>query len=142
MHCVRRGRLPHYRGFPMIIFQHRIYRQDLRANPALIYIFGDNQARYGLGGQAAEMRGEPNAHGIATLKSPDVFWSDADLPDNCCVLDADFAPLFKAARNGRMIVLPSDGVGTGLADLKRRAPQTFQYLQKLWNKLIEEGSRP
>lgn len=125
----------------MIILQHRIYRVDLRSNPDLTYVFGDNEARYGFGGQAGEMRGEPNAHGVATLKAPGQYWTDADFDRQCGVLDADFAPLFEIASSGGSIVLPIDGVGTGLARLRDTAPRTFAYLETLWKTLIESGSK-
>jgi len=48
-----------------ILYQDQIKRDDLRAHPDRIYLFGDNVARQGRGGQAKEMRGEPNALGIA-----------------------------------------------------------------------------
>lgn len=41
-----------------------IKRQDLKSNPNTQYLFGDNLKRSGFGGQAKEMRGEPNAIGI------------------------------------------------------------------------------
>ena len=53
-----------------IIFQKMIYREDLIRNPDTIYLFGDNDKRKGLGGQAKEMRGESNAIGIRTKKAP------------------------------------------------------------------------
>jgi hypothetical protein len=40
-----------------ILYQHRIYRMDLIANPNILYVFGDNTKRVGMGGQAGEMRG-------------------------------------------------------------------------------------
>lgn len=109
----------------MVILQSRIYRADLKANPGIAYVFGDNEERWGLGGQAAEMRGEPNAVGVATLKAPGVFWSDG----NYATIYRDMAPLVLALRDGHLIVFPLDGIGTGLADLERRAPHTFAYLQ-------------
>ncbi len=123
-----------------VIFQKRIYRADLQANPHVLYVMGDNEGRYGLGGQAGEMRNEPNAIGIATLKAPGVFWTDADRTRQSNVLSADFAPLFTAVEQGRTIVLPLDGVGTGLARLEQSAPMTFAYLQKLWNHLIAKAN--
>lgn len=117
-----------------VIFQKFIIRQDLRNNPNDIYVFGDNEARQGMGGQAGQMRGEPNAHGIATLKMPE-YWTDNEYYRQCEILDKDFAPLFIAKSEGRTIVLPADGIGTGIADLERRAPETFKHLQKLWRDL-------
>ncbi len=117
-----------------LIIQSRIYRVDLRANPQALYVFGDNAERWGRGGQAAEMRGEPNAIGIATLRSPGIFWSDDDLVANCGIIDADMAPLFAALTAGRTVVFPLNGVGTGLARLRENAPDTFRHLQ---NKISE-----
>ena len=47
-----------------------ITREYVRANPDKIFLFGDNLEQRGLGGQAAAMRGEPNAVGIPTKKRP------------------------------------------------------------------------
>lgn len=112
-----------------LIFQSRIYRADPKANPNVIYCFGDNERRVGLGGQAAEMRGEPNALGVATLAAPHVFWTDADADRQNAIIDADMRPIFKALRDGRAVVFPLDGIGSGLADLERRSPLTWRHLQ-------------
>lgn len=114
----------------MIVYQHRIFRRDLRLNPRLLYVFGDNVARVGLGGQAGECRGEPNAHGIATLDAPGAFWSDDSLGLNVAQLERDFAGVEAALREGRVIVWPADNIGTGLAELPKRAPRTFADLQR------------
>lgn len=53
----------------IVLHQKFIFREDLQANPDVYYLFGDNVERRGLGGQAKEMRGEPNAIGVAT-KAP------------------------------------------------------------------------
>ena len=98
-----------------IIRQHRIYRQDLRANPNLIYVFGDNVERVGLGGQAKEMRGEPNAHGIATLWAPGRPFDAIDVDEAKKIIIQDFVKLEN--RPGTTIVWPSDGIGTGLANM-------------------------
>lgn len=113
----------------MFIRQHRIYRADLKANPHVLYVFGDNEKRVGFGGQAAEMRGEPNAVGVATLCAPGVYWSDIYFNSNCDVIDKDMWILFRARAEGRTIVFPLDGIGTGLAYLEKSAPKTFAYLQ-------------
>ncbi|MEC7290450.1 MAG: hypothetical protein VXW22_10215, partial [Pseudomonadota bacterium] len=73
----------------IILRQHRIYRQDLRANPGTIYVFGDNTERVGLGGQAKEMRGEPNARGIATLWSPGRPYKAKDIEQALQIIDQD-----------------------------------------------------
>lgn len=112
-----------------LILQSRIYRADLRANPHVLYIFGDNERRVGLGGQAAEMRGEPNAIGVATLAAPGVFWTESDAHRQCAVLDRDLAPAFAALATGLTVVFPLDGIGSGLARLEAAAPSTWAHLQ-------------
>lgn len=113
-----------------VILQSRIYRADLRANPNVLYVFGDNEARVGLGGQAAEMRYEPNAVGVATLAAPGVFWREDNHDLQAAVVDRDMAPLFAAKLAGQLIIFPLDGIGTGLAQLEVRAPSTFAHLQR------------
>lgn len=124
-----------------ILFQTWIMRQDLRANPSVLYVFGDNEARVGLGGQAKEMRGEPNAHGVATLRSPGVFWTDENLGHQMQVIEQDILPLFKEVEQGRLIVIPSAGVGTGLSSLETAAPKTFTYLNERFASLIAVSGR-
>lgn len=107
---------------------HRYTRADAQAEPEALWVFGDNAERWGLGGQAAALRGEPNAVGIATLQAPGRFWSDDTLAANCATIDADMAPLFDALRQGLTVVWPADGVGTGLARLEQHAPLTWAHL--------------
>jgi hypothetical protein len=108
----------------------RITRATLRANPRRIFLFGDNLSGVGRGGQAAEMRGEPNAIGIPTKKSPKMFigsfFTDAEYEGNCAVIDS----AFKKIPAGADVVVPAAGLGTGLAQLPERAPLTFEYLRK------------
>lgn len=120
---------------PMPIkFQKFITRQDLRDNPNSIYVFGDNLLRTGMGGQAAEMRGEPNAYGIPTKfgpgGAPENFFNDLDFHVVEALYDEDFYYLLEAATVGnKVVVFPLDGLGTGLADLPNRAPEIFIYLE-------------
>ena len=59
-----------------------ITRDKIKENPDVLYLFGDNLLRKGLGGQAKEMRGEPNTLGIVSKKYPsnDIssFYTDED----------------------------------------------------------------
>lgn len=118
-----------------IIYQKRIYREDLQANPHVWYVFGDNRERVGLGGQAGEMRGEPNAIGVATKASPSKFWSDINYQANLTVLHADLYPVYQALLRGETVVLPLDGFGTGLSEMPTRCPETFKALQEVLSAL-------
>ncbi len=59
-----------------------ITRSFVRDHHDRIFLFGDNLTRQGYGGQAAAMRGEPNAVGIPTKKLPSdreaAFFSDEE----------------------------------------------------------------
>lgn len=116
-----------------IIYQKFIFRSDLKSNPDVKYLFGDNCVRKGLGGQAKEMRGEPNAIGVATKRTPSnnpgEFFTDDEYEKNCEVISADLAPAIEHLAKGGTLVIPADGLGTGLSELPTRAPKTNAYLE-------------
>ena len=121
---------------PQIEIRERITRADLRADKEKMFLFGDNLAERGLGGQAREMRGEENAVGIPTKKAPDnnptSFFTDKEFAENKRAIDASFDKI----PPDKIIVIPKAGIGTGLAQLAEKAPQTFAYLNE---KLAEIG---
>lgn len=134
-HAIAAKLEPYLTGGPMtksasFRTQKFIKRDDLRNNPNTIYLFGDNVKRRGMGGQAAEMRGEPNAIGIPTkhgpTMDPDSFFTDTEIETNKHIIDEAFSKIPK----GRPIVIPEDGLGTGRAQLSDRAPRTYAYLQE------------
>ena len=117
-----------------LIFQDRLDGADLRAHPERLFLFGDNEQRSGLGGQARCCREHPNAVGIATKRAPsrapDAYWSDADFARVTAIIDADLEPAFAHARGGGAVVCPSAGLGTGLSELPTRAPRVFAHLRQ------------
>lgn len=128
----------------LVIKQHRIYRKDLKANPEVLYIFGDNLDRQGLGGQAGEMRGEPNAFGIATKRSPgsnypnDYFLDEQS--DVIPLLEKEFLDLLihlgeANSPDYKAIVVPSDGIGTGLSQMPEYAPKALGFINLQLTKL-------
>lgn len=108
-----------------------ITREMLRADPEARFVFGDNTERVGLGGQAASMRGEPNAIGVATKWSPGMrdhdFFRDNDVLIKVCV-DADIDLVAAALEEGRTVYVPRDGLGTGLSELPKRAPKLHAHI--------------
>lgn len=117
-----------------------INREYVRAHREKLFIFGDNLERRGFGGQAAAMRGEPNAIGVPTKKSPSysegAFLCDSEFEQNKIAIDRAFDQLTKKASDAtRAIVIPASGLGTGRAQLDRRAPRTFAYLRSRLNEL-------
>jgi hypothetical protein len=118
-----------------LLFQEWISRADLQDNPDKIYVFGDNVKRYGYGGQAKEMRGEPNAFGIPTKWAPsmsdDSYFSDRQYNDIVIILDLHFQKLRSHIENGTSVVFPTNGIGTGLSQLPQRAPIVNDFIQNL-----------
>jgi hypothetical protein len=123
-----------------VLRQHRIYRSDLKNNPTVMYLFGDNAQREGLGGQAGEMRFEHNAVGVRTKKSPSMdaaaFFNDDEVEANLAMIREDLNPVLLHLQNGGIVVIPSDGLGTGLSELPKRAPLTAARLDEMLNFFI------
>ena len=119
---------------------HGITRQFVREHSEWCFLFGDNLQRIGFGGQAKEMRGEPNAIGIPVKKKPtmhdDAFFHDDEFWANARAIDAalDLVP-----KDG-IVIIPADGIGTGLAQLEYRAPVTFKYLKARLKQLVYNQS--
>lgn len=107
-------------------------RMDIKANPDKLYIFGDNFALKGFGGQAKEARGEPNAIGVPTKRSPNwsegAYLTDADFEEWRDIALPNMNLVKHALAEGKTVVMPMSGIGTGLAELETRAPKIFNAL--------------
>jgi hypothetical protein len=113
-----------------------ISREQVRADRSVFYLFGDNMEGKGFGGQAKAMRGEPNTIGVPTKWSPDMrarsFFTDDDAENHDvsnAINDAFDIAEDKLSR-GHDIVIPEDGLGTGLAELPSRAPKVFAMIER------------
>lgn len=118
----------------------------VRRNSDKLFLFGDNLLRLGLGGQAREMRGEPNAIGIPTKKrparTPDSYFTDDEFEENRAAIDQAFRQVCEKLRDSGVpgvLVIPSAGLGTGRAELQQRAPRTFAYLEMKLNELVDRS---
>lgn len=126
-----------------VVFIQKISREDLVANPDALFLFGDNVERSGFGGQAKEMRGEPNAVGIRTKMAPhnaaSAFFSEDPeaVAEQNEMIAEDFEPVFDHLENGGVVVVPADGLGTGLARLRDFAPSTLNFLAEQIARLRE-----
>lgn len=128
-----------------ILLQRWISRADVIANRGWLYVFGDNDLRTGLGGQAAAMRGEPNAVGVRVKRwpsmSPGSFWTDEEYLANVRKIAEDLRPVVERIRERGTVVLPADGIGTGRARLSETAPQTFEFLRRTLDDLAGLDAR-
>jgi hypothetical protein len=93
-----------------------------------------------LGVLARDDIGTLRAVGVATKWSSYEFFDVARTVEQNAIIDADMAPLFRIAKGGGTIVLPTDGLGTGLAELQTRAPATFDHLLRRMVELAESAA--
>lgn len=126
----------------IVIRQYRILRTDIQTNKDVLYIFGDNLARIGFGGQAKEMRGEPNSFGIATKRAPtydpeDFFYDEQ--PEVFDIIEEEFKRLYELLLTGKYkaVVIPRDGIGTGIANLVNNAPHLLCRIVELLERIEE-----
>lgn len=122
-----------------VIYQDWILRKHLRANPEWLYLFGDNSLRKGYGGQAAEMRGEPNAVGITTKKRPSMvpsaFFNDTDYAGWLLENEQAMWRVEKHLYLNGTVVLPKSPLGSGYARLEQNAPRIWMTLVAWCNSL-------
>ena len=127
------------------ITQKWIFRSDLQNNPGVFYLFGDNCERVGMGGQAKEMRHEPNAIGVATKLTPtsgsNAFFSDDTFTEHALTINSDLKRAFIVRDAGHLIIIPEDGLGTGLSELPTRAPHTNRFLERMLERLRTGGAQ-
>ncbi len=116
----------------------KFYNEEfcLKNKDALI-VFGDNLIRKGKAGQAA-IRDCKNAYGIPTKRlpsmNPDAFFSDQLEEIN--IVQEHLNYLLKEHKNGRVIYLPTDGIGTGLARLSSKSPKINEMIQSFFKKAL------
>ncbi len=129
-----------------LLFQQRITRAELRRNPDRLYVFGDNLERIGYGGLARECRGEPNAIGVPTKRASSMdyaaFFTNEDYDVWVKAAQPAWDRIEKAVLEGKTVLFPKAGLGTGLSQLGQRAPRIsganeslIQALQKLDKRL-------
>lgn len=119
-----------------------ITRSKVINNRDVLYLFGDNLIRKGLGGQAKEMRGEPNTVGIITKKYPSnkegSFFTDSDYEQYRLILEKDIEEVIRRLNRGEYRALVIPPIGIGLARLEDKAPKCWQLLQESVRELVAE----
>jgi len=120
-------------------FRSNITRQMLKDEPDILFVFGDNLQRHGLGGQAKEMRGAANAVGIPTKVAPnmekDAFFTDNHYHEWASSCGYDLVRLL--THKGK-IVWPQGGIGTGRARLAQSSPKIHDAIECILDILINQ----
>ncbi len=120
----------------MIEFKEYITREIVQTESHKLFVFGDNVERQGLGGQAKEIRYEPNAIGIITKHKP-TMTEDAFLDDSFYKrwLELSANDILQIFLYPGIVVWPYYGIGTGLAQLPKKAPKIFKTIELIKLKL-------
>ena len=115
------------------IFKGYWTENDVTDNPDWLFVYGDNDVGMGKGGQAI-IRDLSNTIGIPTKKypsyNPSSYYTDAEYKKNVAKIDYAIEKIIILSKKYKYVILPEDGFGTGLADLPKKAPKTFDYLVK------------
>lgn len=112
----------------MIEYTDNITVDLCRANPAKVFVFGDNLAGYGTAGQAC-IRKEPNAFGIPTKRYPSTH-DGAYYSDSPCEMEhvkTSLRQLYSLSKRCT-IVFPSNGVGKGMAKMPTKSPVIYKEM--------------
>lgn len=126
---------------PVVIWNGYWTREQVAQQQDKVFLFGDNtndrvSTHYVPSSTQAVIRGLPNAIGIDTKKnrgtSAQSYFTNADFNQFKAQVDS---AIDQARATGRTIVIPADGIGTGKAMLKEKAPKCFEYLQNELQKL-------
>lgn len=131
----------------ILIQDHYYSIQECLNNPNNLYVFGDNDKRFGKKGQAI-VRDCSNVFGIRTKRYPGISFEDYynDSITDKLNIEQDCLNL-KELYNMNVfdyIIFPKDGLGTGLSQLPTKSPQAFallcNYLKIYFNlNLTEKG---
>ncbi len=108
-----------------------ITRNDLRANPDWVYVYGDNVKRDGRRGLAREMRGEPNAHAVSVSWGPFDPFNQSTLDDAKAEIERDLQAL--AERNSEHIIWPMMGI---VPDFLTMPEELYKYLRQRARSLL------
>lgn len=128
---------------PKVEIQEAYYtRKQVEKEKDKVFLFGDNikdaKNNYPPRSTQAVIRGLQNAIGIPTKKTRGTrekdYFTDNDFEEAKKLIDE---AIDKAVKSGKTIVIPKDGIGTGKAELAKRAPEINDYLQDQLKKLQE-----
>ena len=113
-------------------------RDEVAKDVDSVYVFGDNSSdaitKYVPNSTQACIRGLNNAVGLPTkltgFTDSKAYMNDSLLSIFRIMVDTTILHLKNHERLGKTIVFPADGLGTGKAKLKEKAPKCWEYLCK------------
>lgn len=134
-----RGNIKFNTRMSILIRKQRYFeRSSTKLDSDMLYIFGENEKQQwsnSIGGGQAQIRGLNNTFGFPTLKSIGKYWTDEEYSENVVKIEDSIQYIKKAVGLYNGLVFPSNGLGTGRANMQKECPKTFLYLCK---RLLEE----
>lgn len=122
----------------MFVFAENLNKTLCQNNPSALVVFGDNLITKGKAGQAI-IRDERNAFGVPTKRLPSMnsnaFFSD--LEDEYQEVKDKLIYLWGEHTRGKIIILPDNMIGTGLADLQNRSPKIMKLIERFYKSAKE-----
>lgn len=121
----------------MFYFQEYIDEKFCMAHYESIVVFGDNLIEKGKAGQAI-IRDEGNAFGVPTKRLPsmDINSFFSDQKDEYDIVKSKLIYLWEQHLLGRNIILPSNPIGSGLANLKEKSPVIFKLVSRFYSSAL------
>ena len=125
----------------MIMYQQRVYTEDLRNNESVYYLFADNDARTGYG----SFRSYPNFVGIRIKKDDftedDSFWSDTTYEDNVSKIKADVKDIQNnILKLGHTLVYTDQLFVSDIQQYRQKSPRTVAYIKLSVTSILNTGS--
>lgn len=125
----------------MFLFKEILNEALCKNNPDSLIVFGDNLISKGKLGQAI-IRDCPNSFGVPTKRLPamssNAFFSDKK--DEYEIVRNKLIFLWREHEKGKTIILPTNPIGSGLADLKNKSPKINTLIERFY-KTAKENSK-
>jgi len=129
---------------PIVLFSGHYSIELCKQYPEVLWVFGDNMQRTGMGGQAI-IRQQPNCIGVATKVTPgNDFFVEGNISHMGTICE-DLAQIESALHAKRRVVIPITpegriSLGCGLAALPYHSPTAYAFLER-WLSFVTKNFR-
>ena len=114
----------------MLIYQRRVFPEDLQMNPSVHYFFADNDNRSG----HWQFRQNDNFIGIRVKKDEHAFdnsyWSDSTYDTNILKVKNDFKIVNSLLKELAPVVYSNETFDINASDYFKMSPKTWTYIEK------------
>tara|TARA_R110002096_G_scaffold382005_1_gene575869 strand:- start:1258 stop:1656 length:399 start_codon:yes stop_codon:yes gene_type:complete len=119
----------------MLIYQKRVYPEDLEYNPQVYYLFSDNDKKSG----HWAFRDRDNFLGIRVKNDEhsfdDSYWSDTTYEDNISKLQIDFKKVQDMLKQYIPVVYSEQTFNLDISEYLRKSPKTCEYFKKKFDSM-------